>query len=359
MKRLALALTMVLALAATAPAQTPIDFDTLETAFGTFATEVANSLPANATIGLMWSDAYIGQLIDMPPHFGVGLTVGLSTIPFAPFEAVFTQLGLSGSIPQELLQFRDTLGIPIPGYAVDARVGGFGLPFDIGLKAGVLTDDMVASIAPGATFTVEYQLFGGDVRFALIEETAILPDLSIAAGYNFLRGSVGVPGLLGGRIPIGSFDVPTTGGGTQTYDIALDDPSVTFRWGANVIDLRAQVSKRILIFTPYAGFGASVGISTAGGGLSSSLLYNDGSGYQQMTQSLADQIIAAFEAAGQTAPDLNVNQGLLVDAQATGWQFRAFGGFSLDIFFIRLDIGAMYNVVSGSLGANVGLRFQL
>ena len=47
--------------------------------FQTFATAAASSLPLETSVGLNWSDAYIGQF----PHFGIGLTVGAATIPFS------------------------------------------------------------------------------------------------------------------------------------------------------------------------------------------------------------------------------------------------------------------------------------
>ena len=55
----------------------PFDLNTMETAFSGFAAGVARALPMASTVGLQWSDAYIGKL----PHLGVGAAVGFSSIP--------------------------------------------------------------------------------------------------------------------------------------------------------------------------------------------------------------------------------------------------------------------------------------
>ena len=47
-------------------------------------------------------------------------------------------LGISANdVPSEL---SDLGGIPIPATAVEARIGGFILPFDIGIKAGYIPE---------------------------------------------------------------------------------------------------------------------------------------------------------------------------------------------------------------------------
>ncbi len=54
------------------------------------------------------------------------------------------------------------------------------------------------------------------------------------------------------------------------------------------------------------------------------------------------------------------DQGFIVAADApAGWAFKVFGGTSLNLVFIRLDLDAYYNVLSGAYGGNVNLRFQL
>ncbi|MFW6363022.1 MAG: hypothetical protein ACOC0D_04170, partial [Spirochaeta sp.] len=66
--------------------------------FVSFAEEISGALPFNTMIGLQWSDAHIGQLMSVPPKFGIGTAVGFTTIPLSALESAteaFT--GFSGS----------------------------------------------------------------------------------------------------------------------------------------------------------------------------------------------------------------------------------------------------------------------
>ncbi len=346
MKRLVLVLVILLA-AAGAFAQT-FDFATFEAASRTFATDVANSLPFNASIGLNWSDAYVGQLLAVPPHFGVGAALGATTIPA---DSIRTMLGsLSLSIPAEAEPYLQ-YGAPIPAYTVEGRIGGFVLPFDIGVKVGYIPPGTLGSW--GLPVDVNYLLVGADVRYALLEENVILPAVSVGAGYSYMHGSVAVPGIFGGPVTVTNFQVPDGGGGSTTHTLGFTDPAVNFEWNTNVIDLKAQVSKSFLVVTPYLGAGASYGISSAGGGVSSTLLV-DGS------QPTEEQIAQYNEALAAAGSDVRLsNQGFLVQAAANGWSFRAFGGASLNLLVVKLDLTGMYNFLSGDFGASIGVRVQL
>ncbi|GAB1484410.1 hypothetical protein MASR2M78_32280 [Treponema sp.] len=96
------------------------------------ADALATSLPFNSTIGLNWSDAYIGQIIALPPHFGVGIVGGATTIDAKDITSVLTDLGYA-----EISGLGDVL--PIPAMAVEGRIGGFILPFDHGLRGRLYT----------------------------------------------------------------------------------------------------------------------------------------------------------------------------------------------------------------------------
>ena len=66
------------------------------------------------------------------------------------------------------------------------------LPFDIGLKAMMLTPEMTASL-DAMGFSFDYSLLGGNVRYALVKQNLLLPDVSIGAGYNRLSGAISMP----------------------------------------------------------------------------------------------------------------------------------------------------------------------
>jgi len=348
MKKIIL-LTVIITVLATGAvfAQTTKDFTDISDSFTEFAGAVAPILPFNAAIGLNWSDAYIGQLLAVPPHFGFGVSAGVTTIPIASMKPVLDAFSIT--LPPEL-DFINDYGLPFPAYTADVRIGGFILPFDVGLKFGYWPQDLFKNLP----VNLDYLFLGADLRYAILKDHLLIPAVSVGVGYSYLKGGVGVPGLLGGDITLTSFDVPNTSGGTDTHTLSLTDPSLDFNWQSQVIDFKVQVSKSLLIITPYAGLGASYGISNAGGGLKTQLQL-DGA---DITDSDINDINTAFTLAGQTPPDLSA-QGIIVSKDVQGFSVRAYGGLSLNLFVLKLDLTGMYNFTGGSYGATVNLRFQL
>ncbi len=349
MKRITLIILIIGLLTTGLFAQTQFSYDDLKSSFKNFAEAVAPVLPFNAAIGLNWSDAYIGQLLAVPPHFGVGISAGVTTIPFKSMDAVFSKFSIT--LPKEF-DFIEKYGLPFPAYTADVRIGGFILPFDIGLKFGYLPPEVVKELP----VKVNYLFFGGDVRFAVLKERFFIPAVSIGAGYSFLKGGVGVPGLLGGNIALTNFTVtnPIDKTTTTTYDLSLQDPSLNFDWQTQVIDFKLQASKNLFIITPYAGLGASYGISSAGGGLTTKLLLNG----TEITPAQIQEIEDAFKLAGEPVPDLSAG-GILVSNAVQGFSVRAYGGVSLNLLILKLDFTGMYNFTGNTYGATVNLRLQL
>jgi len=339
MKRLLIVLVVLMVVAAGAFAQ--YTFSQFQSAFQSFANGVASALPLEASVGLNWSDAYIGQLIDAPPHFGIGVTAGAATIPYKAIESAITTFG--GSIPSNL-SFLTSVGIPLPAYSVDVRIGGFILPFDIGLKFGYLPAGSLSSFGI-SSFSADYLMVGGDVRYAILRDSGVSPGLSVGLGYTYMSGNIGVPGVLSGPITISSVSY-----GSTTHTIGFTNPSLNFFWNTSVIDVKVQLSKTLFIITPFIGLGASYGISNAGGGMQSAMTV-DGS---PATQSDLDQINSAFG----TNFTLT-NPGFGVSAGANGFSARVFGGFSFNIFILKIGVGAEYEFLSGSMAAMANARIQL
>jgi hypothetical protein len=192
-------------------------------------------------------------------------------------------------------------------------------------------------------------MVGLDVRLPLLQESGLLPDLSVSAGYTRLNATIGMSDIYGENVVLGSYEIPEG----PTLNIELTDPSAEFYWEANVIDLKAQVSKNLMLFTPYAGFGASLGFGRAGGGFESELVGID-----------QDDIDAFNEAAEALAPDQVIPElstdGFYASAQmGSGWALRVFGGVSINLLVVKLDITGMYDFLGSNFGATVGLRVQL
>lgn len=347
MRRLLIVLLALLLAATFASAQT---FEEYETSIQGFAEGVANSLPLNSSIGLTWSDAYIGQF----PHLGVGATVGFSSVPYAAVQPVLEALSLDAKLrSSEAFSYIEQYGAPFPAYSVDARIGGFILPFDVGVKLGTIPpNEGTTSLVDGVDF--DYFLAGANVRMPLTEDRGLMPEISVGGGYNYLRASIGLSGLAGGDIELTNFSDPRPGE-NQEYTLTLTDPEVEYFWRANVIDLQVQASKQVLLFTPYLGAAASIGLGQAGGGLYSELQIDP----DTLSDEDIKEINAAAEQAGEeTIPELGTNGFSVTADMPAGWSFRAFGGFSINLLVLKVDITGMYDFLGNNFGVTLGTRVQ-
>ena len=73
-----------------------------------------------------------------------------------------------------------------------------------------------------------------------------------------------------------------------------------------------------------------------------------------------EQLLQDLANAGFEVPENAFSvEGFNLHAAADGWSFRAYGGVSLNLFFIRTDLTAMYDITSGALGGSVNVRFQI
>lgn len=333
MKRTAFLSIALLAAAGAAYSQDLADF---QTGFTAFSGDLAATLSYNATVGNNWSDAYVGGF----PRFGVGVAIGATAVPADSLSSLFAAMGLA--LPAELTQY----GLPIPAAALSAKIGGFILPFDVGLKAMVVPDQLGQTLAD-AGINLDYTLFGGNVRFALVKEKLLLPDVSIGAGFNRLNGSVGMD--LDVATPSFAYTDPYS----VDHVIALTQPALSLGWTTDSYDFTLQVSKSLLFIRPYAGIGYSLGKSTVSGGLLSSLTYD---GVAITPEQLAE-INAALSAAGQATAQLSAD-GVLFGAESVEPVLRVYGGASLELLILKLDLSATYVPATGSLGAQAMVRIQ-
>jgi len=311
-----------------------VDISDITTSMDKFAEVLAPALPLNSAIGLNWSNAYIGQLLGIPPHFGVGTVVGATTIEAKSFGTLLGQLGYSAF---------DLGVIPIPVAAVEARIGGFFLPFDLGLKVGFIPESVGTSLKNLAGgLDVDYLLAGADIRYALLKGNILLPTVSLGVGFNYMKGGLGTT--------VGedqSFTYTNPANSAESWTIVATKPKVGLTWETQSLDVKAQISKGFLIFTPYLGAGASYSTSSAGYYVTSDI-----SGFD-------DSLIQALEDAGQTVPDFSATGIKSTKTIENVLSARVFGGLSLNILVLRLDFSVLYNVMNGSYGGSVGARIQL
>ncbi len=319
-----------------ASAFSQVDYTTLEKSFSQFSSDVADSLPFASTIGMNWSDASVKGF----PHFGIGLSVGAVAIPAEAFTDLANSLGFD--LPSEFTD--SSLGVPIPGYTVDARLGLPFLPFDIGIKLGRVPSGTIDN----SSFSVDYTLAGFDIRTPIIKQNPLLPAISLGVGFNYLSSTITTTNTgIANSIDLSSIDSNL---GTLSYT----NPEVAFQMESKVIDIKLQMSKRVLfIFTPYAGVGYSYGWSNAGGGIYADVDYNS----NPITAADINTIKSALNEAGYPAPDLTSTQVLISSDNSAGI-LRAFGGISVNLFLLKIDLSGMYNFSTQSLGANVDARIS-
>jgi hypothetical protein len=310
------------------------NLDNLQASVKEFSKNMAMSLPFNSTIGLNWSDAYIGQLVGIPPGLGVGATVGATTVNLNPINKLLSQFYYE--LPDS------QLGFPLPGYTIEARIGGFIIPFDIGVKFGYLNMDSLASF----DVALDYMLIGGDIRFSVINSKIAPVNLSVGLGYNHLRGGITT------TVPMGtedgfSFYVP----GDGSYILSMDDPELGVLWKTDVLEAKAQVSFPLVVITPYVGLGVSYAWSTVGYRVNSSVNVS-GTGGKTL-----DDLIETLNQYGLS--NIRADKGFNSMVNVSDWNTRVFGGISLNLLIFRFDFTAMYNVRDSNYGATIGLRIQL
>jgi hypothetical protein len=316
-------LGLVFCIAAPVFSQTA-DLKQIQAGTGDFVQAMADALPLSSTLGLNWSDAYIGQLLGIPPHFGAGLAVGFTTVKADAINDLLDSFGIS--LPSGL----DT-AFPMPAYTGEMRIGGFGIPFDLGFKAGYLPP---IDLSNGVEFN--YFLIGGDFRYGILEDKAIFPGVSVGLGVYHLSGGVGA-NLPDQNFAINNNNTPVT--------MVVNDARGDFNWETTTLELKAQVSKKLLIITPYLGLGLNYAWTSAGYEVKGKLDYP--AGFQD-----------ALVAAGITGIDLDGKSGFSSIQETSGLGFRVFGGLAFNIVVVKIDLTGMVDI-HGNFGASLGLRFQL
>jgi hypothetical protein len=252
-----------------------------------FAESVQSALPFTTLTALAWSDAYIGQIVSRKPHFGAGVSYGMSTADFSSMRELSESLGAGPYV-----DISGTVMPPLYGYA---RIGGFFVPFDVGIIANLPAD---GSSAHG--FTMDRQTYGGDIRFSLVREDSKSPEVSLGAAYTQTIGSL------------------------ETY---VSGQKTTIYWNGSAAELKAQLSKTLSFITPYIG---------AGGGFT-------------WTQ-------AGYRIGEADAEEV---WGMDPENFANGVLFRVFGGASIKLWIFRFDLGINLSIPSLDYGAVAGLRVQL
>lgn len=301
---------------------TAIDTDELQNTIENIADEIAPALPfAAATTGNNWDDAYIGNL----PHFAVGLSAGIVMIPSDSVDSLFTLLDIDRPNDMESVDY-----IPLPLYSIDARLGGLIFPFDIGIKAGIYNNnaDQSDSASSSEDLLIDYAMAGIDIRYALVEQSILMPDISIGVGLNYYMTNVRT-----------QLDSSSYGNDIALEGVTIGSPDIGLSMESTSIDFKAQASKSILFLRPFGGLGASYGKSTV-----SADFYSEISGPD----------IVTLENAGFEVEDAKI----YYESEYTGWSKRVFAGAGLQIFLLKLSAQVSYSLDTEAVAATINGRIQ-
>ncbi|MCL2808580.1 MAG: hypothetical protein FWD24_00795 [Treponema sp.] len=100
------------------------------------------------------------------------------------------------------------------------------------------------------------------------------------------------------------------------------------------------------------GTGFSLGWSKAGYYIKSDIGFYENSNKVELTDTIKDLL----EALGVSEVG---DKGFESMIDTFDWNMRLYGGLSINMFVVKLDFTGMYNLRDSSLGATLGLRFQL
>jgi hypothetical protein len=183
-----------------------------------------NIIPNVVTQQSVWGQSWIGTL----PHFGLGLSTG------AAFTGtkVFTDALGNYSAASDLTDKLKNISAPIATYSIDGRIGGFILPFDIGVNVWLfpkIAIDLGALTGSDGdmSYASDSYSFGFDFRYAILKDEGILPGVSVGVGYNFYYTS---------------------------FEATVNNISANAKLTSNTIVLSAQLSKKLLsVLVPYVG----------------------------------------------------------------------------------------------------------
>ena len=131
------------------------------------------------------------------------------------------------------------------------------------------------------------------------------------------------------------------------YDLELTDPELFFDWEATTLDIRAQISKRLLIITPHVGMGVTIASTSVATGFRAT---------PQVVGGSAPSVAELAQANGLTLDQ----DGFSVRGQTTDMvRRRLFGGISLNLLILKLDGSVMLDLDTDAVGATIGARIQL
>jgi hypothetical protein len=299
--------------------------------------DIRGALAFTSSIGLAWSDTYVGQLIGMPPHWGIGLSMGITSLKA---DRLNDLLGKFGYTSDFALADKPLL----LAYTIDLRIGGFKqLPFDIGIKWGLLP------YAPlFGDISYEINSMGLDFRWEIVNGWLDTPSLSVGFEIDRLTGGIRNTGN-------------TTLTGIANKDIIVEgDSTAGLVWELLVFSLKAQVAKnfwrpRLNMYAGLriGGYYAKTGYELSGGG-------GITIGGVALDQSDLSGLASELDSASGNNTTFSVDEDTITGLREDfGASIAFYNGLAFHFNSKTcLDISLMLDVISFGFGTSISFRYQ-
>jgi hypothetical protein len=362
MKRIALALCLVLVIAFTAPA---LDLQLLGQDFDTFIYGFGEELLPDLAQAAIWGQFPGTAVYPEDSNFfftistGAILTGGIFTFT-DPDDNPFEVLDVPNILDEQLTAagvggfydgIRNFFPVPVLRLSSGFRLpGDLELMFDLSGFPQFITDAVTGLVPDVDNITLNAFHAGTRVRYGLLKEEGAFPAISIGGGYSFSGfqlgyglGSIGTPvdksGIPGN--PDGTYGSTNLPNGWTLFllgDLLMGSTIHSFGFDF-------QVSKQFGVFAPFIGvspyyqlasFTGNIG-GPDGGGFGAFISYNNG----------GSDVDAEYNADAPVASWVDNDLSLLL----TGGVDLVLGGFVLEVH-------GSWNVADGSPGAKLGFRFQ-
>ena len=278
-----------------------------------FTDKVNDTVPNTQIQQNVWADSWIGHILPKP-NFGFGINAGVSKFDLTPLAktAKALSMGNAGDVPTETV---------LPTITVDARVGGFMLPFDVGFTAMSLDSEKLGllnkSIDPGY---FDLFMIGGDVRYAILEGGILRPKLSAGLGVYHTSGNFG---------------------------IEHDGSKAQLDFSTTSLVLTAQTSIKLLFFTPFAGARVMLSNSSADWKVHANWANLLNTNNDAINKALAYGILPSDFSGGTSSGFFSHVRPVL------------FGGFAVSFLVVDLTVSGSYDFISAIPSGAVSLRLSI
>mgnify|MGYP002625606275 CR=1 FL=1 len=289
------------------------------------AEKMGAQLAENTTLLGSQPDAFVGRVFPAyPAHLAAGLTLSGAQLETEFIADSMQRIvdGIASEIPEDYAP-SISLTIPksifLPAASISCRVGGFFLPFDIGLYGTATTDSLLKDISM-SDFTADIAAYtlGGDLRYAVLEGGTIAPKVSVGAGYVYSHYSLG---LFYNR------ELNST-----EYESGILDTSLDLTAETHTMFVQAQVSKRIRIFTPFFALKLFGTLSKA----SFDWQFSTTNTIDDVKRTAADEV-----------------------SDFSGVQVQLSGGAGIQLGLLQLGVTGSYNATKDRLGAALSIMYKM